>query len=490
MRYDNGKIGWMAAVALLFASSASPTIRAQEVDPAIRVQEVDPVDRAQEVDPVDGAHAPGSASSDSLTIAEAARLALASHPSVAAARALRDGDAAGVREARASRLPSLTVAGSVVQYEEPMVVTPIHGLSAGQTPPFDETLIQGVGSLSYTLWDGGARGARIDGARDRAASSEAAVDESRQMLLADVIDAYLEVLITDQVLGAHARRVEALETERDRVRRLRDVGRAAEVEGLRVDAALASAEAEWTSLRTRLETAERRLARLVGLSPADTRVGLLRSPATPADEVPERDSVISLAETMSPSLLRARAEAEAASAGVSNARSLRWPTIDLTGNLFNRGSAGGGFEQEWSAGLQVSLPLFTGGATDSRIARAEAESDAARERARSTELKIADAVDRALSAMEEADARAESLDVAVQASAEVARIERLRLETGRGVQRDYLDAEATLLEARAGLARAEYARLTARAQAAQVSGELTLGWIHEHLDTAGRPANE
>lgn len=481
MRYINGKIGWMAAVALLFASSASPGIEAQEVGSAIR---------AQKVDPVDGAHAPGSVSSDSLTIAEAARLALDSHPSVAMARARRDADEAGVREVRASRLPSLTVAGSVVQYEEPMVVTPIHGLSAGQTPPFDETLIQGVGSLRYTLWDGGARGARIDGARDRAAASDAAVDESRQMLLAEVIDAYLEVLITDQVLDAHARRVEALGAERDRVTRLRDVGRAPEVEGLRVDAALASAEAEWTSLRTRLETAERRLARLVGLSPADTRVALLRSPAPPTDEVPERHSAISSAETMSPSLLRARAEAEAASAGVSNARSLRWPTIDLTGNLFNRGSAGGGFEQEWSAGLQVSVPLFTGGATGSRIARAEAESDAARERARYTGLQIADAVDRALSAMEEADARAESLDAAVQASAEVARIERLRLETGRGVQRDYIDAEATLLEARAGLARAEYARLTARARAARVSGELTLGWIHEHLNTAGRPANE
>ncbi len=140
--------------------------------------------------------------------------------------------------------------------------------------------------------------------------------------------------------------------------------------------------------------------------------------------------------------------------------------------------------------VQVSVPLFTGGATGGRIARAEAESDAARERVRSVELQVGDAVDRALSATEEADARVGSLDAAVHAFAEVARIERLRLETGHGVQKDYLDAEATLLEARARRARAEYARLTARAQAARVTGELTLEWIHRHLDTAGRPANE
>lgn len=440
--------------------------------------------------PADLPEAPRPDSSASLTIGEAIRLALDSHPSIGAARAQREADAAGVREARAAWFPSLSVSGSVVQYEEPMVVTPIHGLTSGQTPPFDETLVQGVGTLGYTVWDGGARGARIDGARNRAAASDAAVEESRQIVLAEVVGAYLHVLGTDRVLDAHDRRVEALEAERDRVIRLREVGRAADVERLRVDAALASAEAERSRLRAELETAERGLARLVGLSPAETRVVRLRSPAPTADPVPERDSIVSLAGTGNPSLLRAREEREAASAGARIARSTRWPSVELAGQLFNRGSAGGGFQKEWSAGLQVSVPLFTGGATGSRIARAEAESDAAGEKARYAELQVEDAVDRAISAMEEADARVTSLDAAVEASAEVARIEGLRLGTGRGVQKDYLDAEATLLEARAGLARAEYARLTARVQAARVSGELTLAWIDEHLDTGGRPDHE
>ncbi len=56
MNFINGGIGWMAAVALLLASSASPAVRAQEVGPA------------------DRAHFPGSVSPDSLTLADAARM--------------------------------------------------------------------------------------------------------------------------------------------------------------------------------------------------------------------------------------------------------------------------------------------------------------------------------------------------------------------------------------------------------------------------------
>ena len=62
-----------------------------------------------------------------LTLAEAAQRALAQHPAVGAAAALRDEARAAAGEAGASRYPTVRLTGSATRYEEPMVVAPLHG---------------------------------------------------------------------------------------------------------------------------------------------------------------------------------------------------------------------------------------------------------------------------------------------------------------------------------------------------------------------------
>jgi outer membrane protein TolC len=61
-----------------------------------------------------------------------------------------------------------------------MIVTPIHGFTPGATPPFDEALIQGAATVSFTLFDGGARGARIRAARQDVGTADASVSASEQ----------------------------------------------------------------------------------------------------------------------------------------------------------------------------------------------------------------------------------------------------------------------------------------------------------------------
>ena len=58
----------------------------------------------------------------------------------------------------------------------------------------------------------------------------AARTRTQQKLVAQVAAAYLVVLGQRGVLDAHDRRIRALEEERERVRRMREVGRAARVE--------------------------------------------------------------------------------------------------------------------------------------------------------------------------------------------------------------------------------------------------------------------
>ena len=101
---------------------------------------------------------------------------------------------------------------------------------------------------------------------------------------------------------------------------------------------------------------------------------------------------------------------------------------------------------------------------------------------RLAELDAAARVDRAWSAMEESRARTASLSTAVAGFSEVARVEKLRLDTGTGTQTDYLKAEADLLNTRADLAGARYGLLTARVTLALATGQLSPAWLAANLE--------
>lgn len=417
-----------------------------------------------------------------ITLLEALDRARATHPSVQAAEA----DAASARAATgrvaADRWPDLSLRASATQYQEPMIVHPIHAFDPGATPPFDETLLDAGAYLDYTLFDFGARSARIRGARLGATAAEAGRSAAEQALLADVAGTYLEVLGLRRVLEAHDRRIASLEAERSRVRQLRSVGRAARVELLRVEAALAGARSDREETRARLDVAEGELARLADLPAGRADADRLVPVAFAGPALPPAAELAARAAARNPSVARARRRWEASRAAVDVARAARWPDLKLGGAWVDRGSGEGDFRAEWSVGVGLSLPLFTGGRLHGQIEEARADETAAGQRVRLAVQAVERAVDRAHASVSETAARVASLERAVASQEEVVRIERLRLETGTGTQTEYLDAEADLLASRASLARMRFAALKARVELARATGELNRSWIERNLE--------
>ncbi len=430
------------------------------------------------------------ASAERLTPARAAEMALATHPSVAAARAERQASAAEHDESRALFRPVVQLGVAATQYEEPSLASPIHGFRPDLFPTFDTTLYQPSVRASYTLFDGGARRARREQTAAQVERAGARLAAEEQALVARVARAYLQVLSLAEVLAADGARLEALGLERDRAGKLFAAGRAAEVEVKRGDAAFAAAEAERAARAARLDQTERTLARLIGVETEAARAPLL-SPVTlggaPGGRLevalagPAREDLERRAREESSNARAARESAAVAEAAVAQATAARRPSVQLVGNEVGYGSAEGDFTAEWSAGFQLSFPLFTGGATAARLARAEALSTAAREQVRAAELAALSELDAALTAEAEALARAASLAAAVASFAEVARIEKLRLDAEAGTQSDYLDAEADLLGARAAWVEARYAALAARVEVARAVGGLDPAWLAVNL---------
>ncbi len=432
----------------------------------------------------DAAHAQSERTQ--LTLSQAVALARERHPSLGAARAGEEAAASAVGQATSARWPQLAGLASITTFEEPMLVAPLHRFEISAVPEFEETLLRGDLRLAWTLFDGGARGARVNGARASAAGALAGRLGTDMALTARVTRTYLEVLTARGVLEAQDRRIAALSAEGARVDQLLAVGRAARVERLRVGAALAEAEAGRVATSARLAVAERELARLIGVAAEETRADRLRGVRLVEAGLPEdRAALIADGRAGSPEVERARRELEAALADRRLARAAWFPKFDLVGGLLGFSSTEGGGTAEWQAGVSLSYPLFTGGGRAGAVASASARARAAGEELRSAELRLADQVDRALTAALEARARVEAVARAVELQGEVVRIEQLALEAGAGTQTDYLRAEADLLRAQSGLVEARHAEVAARVELARVLGELTPEWLERSLENEG-----
>jgi outer membrane protein len=314
-----------------------------------------------------------------LSLTEAVDRALRTHPTVAAARAQRDRAGAEVGEARATRLPSVSLDASVNQFQLPMVVAPLHGFDPRNPPLFDRTLVQSGISAFWTAFDFGSRAAyiRAERALEDAASESLASTELE--LVQRTVNAYLDVLTAREVLVAEDQRLSALNAESGRVGQLLASGKAARVEMLRVDAQVKRAQADRIGRVARLEGAEHELAQLV-----DQPFESIRALRIPGLRLVDSALTGPQAATLTPELFnRARLTNRqlrvmeqrllSAQAALAAQRATGVPELRLSGSYVDRGRARGDFSAEWQVGLSVSYPLYGGGSHESAVRKASAD---------------------------------------------------------------------------------------------------------------------
>ncbi|MFN2316782.1 MAG: TolC family protein [Gemmatimonadales bacterium] len=407
-----------------------------------------------------------------ITMHEAVARALAHHPSITAAAHALAGARAGVSESAGARWPQLRLEAAATRFQEPMVVAPLHGFDPQSPPLFDRTLVQFTLGASYTLFDGGRRGALVR--RDEAVVSlrEADVDATTQALIADVVHAWLSVSAGRALLAADDDQLGALRAERGRVQQFLAVGRAAPVEGLRVEAAMAQAEAARVAREVELARNEELLARLTGIPVESIRATTL-APSQVAGPILPVDELRAQIRAGNPDLARAQSRVQAAAAMTAAAGSSWWPELRLQAGYTDYSSGEGRLSGEWQAGVRAGYALFTGGSRRAASARAGSERHAAEADVAAIELRLDEAVDRVVAMARSAEARSTALAAAVRQYEEVARIERLALDEGAGTQPDWLSAQAALLAARSALIEARHAEVAARVELARLTGRLT-----------------
>ncbi|HEX9579681.1 MAG TPA: TolC family protein, partial [Gemmatimonadales bacterium] len=316
--------------------------------------------------------------------------------------------------------------------------------------------------------------ARISGLRADASAAQANVAAAVMGLTARVTRAYLDVLSAQGRLEAQDQSLAALGAERSRVSQALEVGRAAQVDVLRVDAALAQAETERVTTAADRDVAVAVLARLLGIPPDGVGPARLAEVALQdTSGAASRDALLHRATAANPDLAAARQRRDAADQARRVARAAWFPRLELGGGYLVYGSGAGDFTSEWQGALRVAYPLFQGGARQSAVAAATARADGAAEQYRLAELELLDALDGAVAGARAMRAGVAAVSRAVAHLAEVRRIEGLALEAGAGTQADFLRADADLRRSRATLIEARHGEILARVELLRLTGELT-----------------
>ena len=380
------------------------------------------------------------------TLREALAKAYMTNPSLEASRAEQRATDEDVPIARASGLPDLSVAGTHIEFIK---------RSANSFTAPERTITIGP-DLTMPLYAGGAIRNSIKAAKERVAAGQAGLRGAESSIFAQVVAAYMDVLRTEALVALSQNQVDVLTVNLEATRDRFEIGDLTRTDIAQSESRLALAQSDMQNARANLIGAREDYIRLVGNAPGN----LEAPPPLPGLPATVGEAVVIALEN-NPDLVAAKERVQAAGYDSEAAGAGRLPTVGLFGNYDYTdfyGTLGGPIASDFTQsertaniGVQVTIPIFQGGAPAARQRQAFARETAAMENVIATERLVIDNVRSSYSSWQASNAVIESSQAAV-AAAELS-LEGVRAENSIGNRSilDVLNAEQELLSARAQL---------------------------------------
>lgn len=373
------------------------------------------------------------------TLAEALESALLSSPELATqVQALRGLDEA-VAQARSGFRP--TVSGTV---------------STGRSFTDNSELRDrrqyntfAIGSLnaSQALFDGFQTHFSVKSANASVESGRFTLFQTEQTVLLNAITAYIQIRTAQQNVRLARNNVEVIERQLQAARDRFEVGEVTRTDVAQAEAALAQSQSNLATQLGTLRQAKESYRRFVGQEP-----GRLASlPPTP--ELPSTlDEAREVALNRQPQILAAKANVDAASFSIRQAQGALMPQVDWTGTLQGTSNSFDGqgiFTAQTQ--IQVSVPLYTGGALRSQIRQNKALESQRFQELRDIARQVLQNTGNAWQDLLTARATTRSSRKAVEAQQIAFEGVREEAKVGQRTTLDVLEAEQDLLDARVAL---------------------------------------
>lgn len=367
-------------------------------------------------------------------------------PQLSIAESSRLSQKEGAVQARAALLPQLDGTASLSR-----------GFVAGQDPRTSNRNYSA--SLGQVLFNWSS----IANLRSQNALSKAAdydLDAAGASLITRTAAAYFNVLVSIESLAAAQTNEDALQRQFDYAQKRLDVGLAPITDVHEARAQYDNARANTILVRNALDDAYRALTELTGQQVTNLK-GL---PDDFRPELPagfDGQGWVDTALAQNPSLKASEYAVEAAKHGVSGARAGHYPTLSLGAEYGNGtrwddlpGLSSG--SETYGYGVTLRVPIFAGGATQSRVRQAIASRDIAEDQYEQTRRALVRNTSNAYQALVAGVSEVEARRLAVVSAQSAYDASQVGLEVGTRTVLDVLQNQRTLFQAQVEYASARY----------------------------------
>lgn len=404
-----------------------------------------------------------------LSLAEVVDAALCRYPQTREVWAAARAQAAQLGAARGAWLPTVNAsAGSSRQK--------FGGDTAASRASTEQTTRSSSLTLSWLLYDGGARSANVESARQLLLAAGGTRDATVQAVFLNALQAYFQAQAGEQALTAAQAAEKAAAESLAAASKRYEVGTATPADKLQAQTAYAQAQLTRIQAEGQRRNALGALAVIVG-EPAGRNVQPLPASADDLKAVPPQldpaaiDALLARAQELRPDLRAAEAQWRAAQAGVEAARAAHLPTLSL-GAGPSRQSVDGLSSTSNTLGLTLNIPLFAGFATEYKVQAAQATAEQRQAAFERTKLQVSLDVWQGYQNLVTASQSLTSTATLLASADQSAKVALGRYQAGVGSILDTLNAQSALAAARQQRVQAQLNWNVARATLAQAVGSL------------------
>lgn len=448
----------------------------------------------------------GASLAQGADLLEVYQRALQSDPQIREAEALRLATLESKPQALAGLLPQLSANGARTQrdteIEQRSLIIPTAGAPVERRTGVNTDAYITNYQIQLTQpifrWD---RWVALRRADSEVAQAEADFQAAEQNLVFRVSQRYFNVLAAKDTLAAQEGTLEAVTRQLEQSEQRFEVGLIAITDVQESRAAADQARAAVIQAKRTLATNQELLRELTGEMFTDL--------AAPGDDMPlntpnpaNEQQWVTAAMEQNLALISARLAADIAKEDISTARTGHYPTLDLVVGRTNNdqtatqvttidnglptSSPADNDNTQDSIALQVTVPIYSGGAVSSRVREQVYRHRASRERLERTARETERAARDAYLGVNSEISRVQALRQAVESSQTALEASEAGLEVGTRTTVDVLDARRRLLEAQTNYARSRYDYIINIIQLKQAAGSLSRedlteinGWLRE-----------
>ncbi|VFR44686.1 Type I secretion outer membrane protein, TolC precursor [plant metagenome] len=399
--------------------------------------------------------------------------ALARDPVYAAARAAYRAGQERLPQARAALRPTVT-AEVGAEYLEVRGASNLSRADSGNRGTWALALTQPL--FDRAAWE------TMDQARLLVADNEVALAQAQQALILRLSQAYFDVLAAQDTLAAIEAEKSAVAEQLAFAKRNFELGNATVTDTYEAQSRYDLLIAQELAAGNTLDLARDTLATVTGERPL-ALAELPYETRLPTPAPARQDDWITQATSASLAVQRTQLQTQAAQRGIEIARSGHYPRLDLrasSGSATNSGlqnrnlpASLSGRPLDSNVGVVLSIPIYTGGGTSSRVTEQVELAEQARQNAMAARLEAERDARQFFSGVTTGLARIRALEAGELSSRSAVQANRTGYEMGVRINLDVLNAQQQLYTTLRDLARARYDTVMAGLRLRAATGTLS-----------------